>query len=228
MNTWKCPPCIQTVTGDYRLSPLTPAEYSSFSPQQRVGGCFKFVLNVADNIEIFLLLLDKVTQSQGLFYSFFVLPCWQAGWRCMGSSEETETQNGQRHHDMTSCLAYKEGGRGDVCSDGAYKEGGRGDICSDHVCFPPKPLLGVMLPRRGLNISLLMWRDKFIPCFALLVYLLLSLLNCPYLNPWVFFLLSFSFSPSSRRWGNGAWLVARVDPQHHITHTACCACDEHF
>lgn len=56
------------MAGDYRLSPLTPAEYSSFSSQWLLGGWFGFVPNTVDNIEIFLLLLDRVTQSQGLFY----------------------------------------------------------------------------------------------------------------------------------------------------------------
>lgn len=67
------------MVGDYRLSPLTPAEYSSFSSQWLVGGCFGFVLNMIDNIEIFLLLLDRVTQSQGLFYFLYCHASEQAG-----------------------------------------------------------------------------------------------------------------------------------------------------
>lgn len=53
------------------------------------------------------------------------------------------------------------------------------------------------------------------------MWLLLSPLNCLYLNPEVFSLLLSQFSPWSCRWGNeqlsGAWLLAGVESQHPVT-----------
>lgn len=65
-----------------------------------------------------------------------------------------------------------------------------------------------------LNTCLPMERSEWIPCFALLVMLLLHLLNCLYLKAWAFSLLPFWFSPPSHcagcEWLCGVWLQAGV------------------
>ena len=70
-----------------------------------------------------------------------------------------------------------------------------------------------------------------LPCLS--EQLLLYLLNCLYLNPWVFSLSPFRFSPSSHQWGvserlSCAWLPDGVKPEHsshgdagHVCITTC-------
>lgn len=130
MNTGKCPPCIQTENNgrDYRLSPLTPAEYSSFSSQWLVGGWFGFVLDMVNNTEIFLLLLDRVTQSQGLFYFLYCHAGEQEVHGMFGGDNagtgDTNCSKGYfRQHDIM--LSIQRRRKGWV-------------ICNDGVCFLPR------------------------------------------------------------------------------------------
>lgn len=78
---------------------------------------------------------------------------------------------------------------------------------------------------KWLNASLL-WEvtNGFMVWFCLYTHLLLCLVNCPYLSPWVLTLSPLRFSPPSHpgtvsKWLCGAELPGRAKPQHKQTNS---------
>ena len=152
--------------------------------------------NSVDNTGMFSLLLSSAyTESRP--FLLLTAPHQQGGWGCTKSWEDTQlgqlTPTDQRDtaYHMMSCSAYKAGRR----------QGGRSEWwrLSSQVTIMRD---GALLSWRWLNTCLLMGSSEWIPCFALLVCTAFALLlSCLYLNPRVFSLLLFWFSPPSHRGG---------------------------
>lgn len=99
------------------------------------------------------------------------------------------------------------------------KAGERGDICGNAICLP-KQLLCVLRPCFSGSVwaSASQWEvaNEFVFLLCLHIELLLSILNCHYLNQWVF-LLSFCFFTIWQERGVSKrqveWLLAGVNLQ---------------
>ena len=145
---------------------------------------------------MFSVVLSSVHTKSRIFQ--LLMPSQQEGWRGTGSWEGTQlgqlTQTDQRDmpdHRMSGS-AYKLG-----------KKKEWGDVQSDGVCLPKSPLrvMEPCFPGDGCTPAC-RWEvgNEFLVLLCLHVWLLLYLLNCLYLNPRVFSLLLFRFSPPSH-WG---------------------------
>lgn len=133
----------------------------------------------------------------------------QQGRECTKSCEETHpgrlvpTEQRDSLHPVVSRSAVDQG------------------RCSKWWCWSSQVTImcnGALLPWGWLNTWLPIGKGNWIPCFPLLVQTLLpSLLDCPYLNLWVFFFFPSNSSPipsgGLSKWICGAQLQAGVNQE---------------
>ena len=174
-----------------------------------VGLCFGFVMTQGS----FSCCWAVLTQHQGPL--FLTQPCQWVGWGCTRSWEGTHLeqlsltdQRGVPYH-MTSCSPIKL----------RVRDVGEG--------WPGLLLHGDWLGIGQLVVSncfllcyLFFFWDIFFPLLFFSPFTLKKLLNWLYLNPWVFALLPFWFSPPFRWVGGWAssWLPAEAyQYQNHLS-----------
>ena len=160
--------------------------------------------NSVDNTEMFSLLLSSA-YTEARPFLLLTPPHQRLGWGYTRSWEATQlgqrTPTDQRDipYHMTSCSAYRAGGR--------RRKGG--DIWSDGICLPKSPLRVTepCFPGDGWAPAC-RWEvvNEFLVLLCLRAQLFLYLLNCLYLSPRVFSLLLFRFSPPSQQGGMSEWV----------------------
>lgn len=157
-----------------------------------------------DDIEIFWVCWEGLTQSQGLLC---FLCCHMMRWlRVHGrlGRGTIRTQITVRWPKVTQGILHTMWHHISIWSRGKNEEGGTFGMLA--LIFPSNIMCdGALVSWPWLNTCLTMGRRELlsINCFAfLLCMFLLSPLTCFYLSPWVSHLLAFPLSPWSHWWGS--------------------------
>ena len=164
-----------------------------------MGLCFGFVLKTVFMIQgCFSYCWAALTQSQGLF-CFSHHPT---------SEEAGGAQEAGRGHSRDSWPQLTKGIFHTISHHAQHRKLGEGGGRAERLerwRFSSQVTVrhdGALLAWRWLNTCLPMGSSEWIPCFAFLARMVfLYLLSCLYLNPRVFSLLPFQFSPPSHQRG---------------------------